>query len=78
MFIAQTSGFHHSIAHCLVSLETECRSLDAFRREMTAKILEHAISELSDSKMNLCFPEDELPDRPPSSSYNVTVSDWVV
>ena len=52
IFIAQTSGLHHSIARCLVSLETEFQFRDAFRRKMTEKILEHVISELSDSETN--------------------------
>ena len=51
MFIAQTSGLHHSIPRC-VSLETEIQFHDAFRHKMTAKILEHVISELSDSETN--------------------------
>ena len=34
--------------------------------------------ELSDSFTLLCFPEDELLDWPPSSSYNFTASLWVV
>ena len=49
LFIAQTSGLHHSIAHCLVSLETEIQFLDALRRKMTRQIVEHAMDELSDS-----------------------------
>ena len=52
IFIAQTSGLDHSIARCLVSLETEFQFRDAFRRKMTAKILEHVIGELSDSETN--------------------------
>ena len=52
IFIAQTSGLHHSIAHCLVSLETKFQFCDAFRCKMTVKILEYVISGLSDSKMN--------------------------
>ena len=47
MFIAQTSSLHHSIAHCLVSLETEFQFRDVLRHKMTVKILEHVISELS-------------------------------
>ena len=50
MFIAQTTGLHHSIAHCLVSLETEFQFRDAFRCKMAVKILEHVIDELSDSE----------------------------
>ena len=34
--------------------------------------------ELSDSFTFLCFLEDELSDRPLSSSYNFAVSDWVI
>ena len=53
MFITQTSGLHHSIARCLVSLETEFQIIhDAFRHKMTVKILEHVIGELSDSDTN--------------------------
>ena len=52
IFIAQTSGLDHSIARCLVSLETEFQFRDAFRCKMTAKILEHVIGELSDSETN--------------------------
>ena len=52
MLIAQNYGLHHSIARCLVSLETEFQFCDAFRCKMTAKILEHVIGELSDSEMN--------------------------
>ena len=37
IFIAQTSGLHHSIAHYLVSLETEFQFCDTFRCKMTAK-----------------------------------------
>ena len=51
-FIAQTSSLDHSIARCLVSLETEFQFRDAFRRKMTAKILEYVIGELSDSETN--------------------------
>ena len=50
MFIAQISGLHHSIAHCLVSLETKFRFCDAFRHRITVKILEHVISKLSDNE----------------------------
>ena len=52
IFIAQTSGLHHSIAHCLASFETEFHFHDKFRHKMMMKILEHVIDELSDSKMN--------------------------
>ena len=52
MFIAQTSGLHNLITHCLVSLETEFQFHDAFRCKMTVKILEHVISELLDSETN--------------------------
>ena len=52
IFIAQTSSLLHSIACCLVSLETEFQFRGAFRRKMTVKILEHVISELSDSETN--------------------------
>ena len=52
IIITQTSGLDHSIARCLVSLETEFQFRDAFRRKMTAKILEHVIGELSDSETN--------------------------
>ena len=52
MFIAKTSGLHHSIARCLVSLETEFQFCDAFRWKMTVKIPEHVIGGLSDSEMN--------------------------
>ena len=52
MFIAQTSVLHHSITRYLVSFETEFQFCDALRHKMTAKILEHVIGELSDSKMN--------------------------
>ena len=52
MFITQTSGVRHSIAHCLVSLEIKFQFRDAFRRKMTAKILEHVIGELLDSETN--------------------------
>ena len=52
MFIAQTSGLHHSIARCLVSLEIEFQFRDTFICKMTAKILEHVIDELSDSETN--------------------------
>ena len=75
MLIAQTSSLHHLTARCLVSLETEFQFRDAFRRKMTEKILEHVIGELSNS---FTFLEDELSDRPPSSSYNFAVSDWVI
>ena len=52
LFIAQTSSLDHSIACCLVSLETEFQFCDTFRCKMTVKILEHVIGELSDSKTN--------------------------
>ena len=52
LFIAQTSGLHHSIAHCLVSLETEFQFPDALRRKMTRQILEHAMDQLSDNGIN--------------------------
>ena len=52
IFIAQTSGLDHSIARYLVSMETEFQFRDAFRRKMTAKILEHVMGELSDSETN--------------------------
>ena len=52
VFIAQTSGLDHLIARCLVSLETGFQFRDAFRRKMTAKILEYVIGELSDSETN--------------------------
>ena len=52
MFIARTSGLLHSIAHCLVSLETEFQFCDVLRCKMTLKVLEHAIDELSDDEMN--------------------------
>ena len=52
IFITQTSGLDHLIAHCLVSFKTKFQFHDAFRRKMTAKILEHVIGELSDSKTN--------------------------
>ena len=52
MFIAQISGLHHSIARCLVSLETKFQFCDAFRHRITVKILEHVISELSDNETN--------------------------
>ena len=78
IFITQTSSLDHLIARCLVSLETEFQFRDAFRHKMTAKILEHVISELSDSFTFLHFPEDKLSDRPLSSSYNFAVSDWVI
>ena len=86
MFIAQTSGLHHSIARCLVSLETKFQFRDTFRHKMTVKILEHMIGELFWTARRiigqLYFPvlskaEDELSDRPPSS-YNFAVSDWFV
>ena len=52
IFIAQTSGLDHSIARCLVSLETKFQFRGTFRCKMTAKILEHVIGELSDSETN--------------------------
>ena len=54
IFIAQTSGsgLLHSTAHCLVSLETEFQFRDVIRCNMTLKVLEHVIDELSDNKMN--------------------------
>ena len=52
IFIAQTSGLHHSIVLCLVSLETEFHFHDEFRCKMMTKILEQVIGELSDSKTN--------------------------
>ena len=52
MFITQTIGLHHLIAHCLVSLETEFQFRDTFRHKMAVKILEHVIDELSDSEAN--------------------------
>ena len=52
VFIAQTSGLHHSLACCLVALETEFQFCDTFRHKMTMKILEHVIGELSDSETN--------------------------
>ena len=51
MFITQTSGLRHSIACCLVSLETKFQFCDEFRCKMIVKILEHVISELS-NKIN--------------------------
>ena len=54
MFIAQTSGLHHLIAHCLVSLETEFQFHDTFRCKMIVKILERMIGELLDSDTNYC------------------------
>ena len=52
LVITQTSGLDYSIAHCLVSLEPEFQFCDAIRCKMTAKILEHVISELLDCKTN--------------------------
>ena len=52
IFIARTSGLLHSIARCLVSLETEFQFRDVLRRKMTLKVLEHAIDELLDNEMN--------------------------
>ena len=52
MFIAQTSGLHHSIARGLVFSETEFQFRDTFRCKMAAKILEYVIGELSDSETN--------------------------
>ena len=52
IFITQSSSLHLSIACCLVSLETKFQFCDTFRCKMTMKILEHVISELSDSKTN--------------------------
>ena len=52
ILITQTSGFRHSVAHCLISLETEFQFSDALRRIMTPKILERAIYESSDKKVN--------------------------
>ena len=75
MLIAQTSSLNYLTARCLVSLETKFQFRDAFRRKMTEKILEHVISELLDS---FTFLEDELSDRPPSSSYSFAVRDWVI
>ena len=42
----------HSIARCLVSVETEFQFCDILRRKMTLIVLEHAIDELSDDEMN--------------------------
>ena len=52
VFIARTSSLLHSIARCLVSLETEFQFRDVLTCKMTLKVLEHAIDELSDDKMN--------------------------
>ena len=52
IFITQTSGLLHSIARSLVSLETVFQFRDILRCEMTLKVLEHAIDELSDDEMN--------------------------
>ena len=86
MFIAQTSGLHHSIARCLVSLETEFQFRGTFKCKMTVKIPEHVIGELSDNETNhwaaLLFCAflmmNYQTDRSPSSSYNFALSDWVV
>ena len=45
IFISRTSGLLHSIARCLVSLETKFQFLDVLRCKMTLKVLEHAIDE---------------------------------
>ena len=52
ILIAQTSGLRHSIAHRFISLETEFQFRDALRRNVTLKILEHSIGELSDNETN--------------------------
>ena len=52
VFITRTSGLLHSIARCLVSLETEFQFRDVLTRKMTLKVLEHVIDELLDDEMN--------------------------
>ena len=61
IFIKQASDLHHSIAHCLVSLETKFQFRDAFRCKITAKILEHVIGNYQTARQiigQLYFPVD--------------------
>ena len=72
MFIAQTSSLHHSIACHLVSLETVTWCIQMQNDSKDSRTCDRWIIGQP------CFSEDELLDRPPSSSYNFTLSDWVI